>query len=854
VTRLAIRILLLAAWLQSVAVSAAVEAEERPQPGLGPVWHASQAFVRYRIEADPNWATEPDVYLSDLGGVSDVRQAAAADKDARPRPPFTRISGMVYMNGILRPGAIARYYDIKPEYGCFSAVVGVDDRADESVRLVFEVYIDRSLKFSSGELSRHDGPRNVNVPLPAGSRQLKVAIRRIAGSRASQGTWANAGFVLRSGRTSVAQARICTIGVDSSDCDIFVYGAGGGLAKSKVIGATRGDALQVLFETGASERIYYVYLVRKDIKRQQQPWEPDEGLILETRVPARRPNLNAAGVTIEKALADAPRCIGACLVDSVQQGAPMHVDGSQGMRLYYYSGHFAVETKGDYIFATVSDGPSYIYVDGQLIEAWPGGHGIGGGARGQQQASVPLAPGKHRFEYLNYNQSGRMFAVAAWQKPGQTSLHVMSRGDFGGIVMYNVTAIRYRPGEKSFGGFEYETTDDVRSTDDSMALVMVAFRATRPETMPAELTFRWRFDDGITATGQTTVHVFMKPGRRRVSLETLRDGRTVGQVGGLLNVQPLWQRWDADWSGLDDFRRALRETDLKATSRADIMDLYRIGCQADVEEWRQKAARELARRQDDIISDPQDVGFAIELADYLQSPGMQEYKAAMQLYRRISQHGNADVTARDRAALAHARMLVECYGDSEGTVRAIADMEARTGIDDSTRRMMVAVKAEGLVGAGKLSEAQQSLAGIRIGSTGIASADIRNAGLLAKARSSLDSGEASQFDYAMGMLDDVLAGDPRQMMSGEFNLIRMNLLLARREYQRATVLGQWILKLKAGDYYDAEALACQVKAYCCLAQIDDAKAAYERLAQEYPSSSAKADARKAIAATAESAR
>jgi hypothetical protein len=101
-------------------------------------------------------------------------------------------------------------------------------------------------------------------------------------------------------------------------------------------------------------------------------------------------------------------------------------------------------------------------------------------------------------------------------------------------------------------------------------------------------------------------------------------------------------------------------------------------------------------------------------------------------------------------------------------------------------------------------------------------------------------------DYAMADIETAIAEDPVQAFSPDLNLIKLDVRLARGEFQAAYYLTERLKQLQLNDYDIAQVLARQVVALCGMKELNKAKSIYAQLAKDYPSSPAIPQARQAI--------
>jgi nicotinamidase-related amidase len=169
-----------------------------------PVGLPSDAYFVKRLPKPPKpdlrlWEVEPlEVHKSE--------DAKSSELDA----PVTAWGGQIRETGLSRgialhaPGSVV--YEIKPKYERFVALAGMDDMIlgrnhGETLAsfpsAVFKVYVDEKLAAESPVMRISQPPWHFDVPLPAGSKRLKLEVADAGdGSRLDQGLWPESGFVI----------------------------------------------------------------------------------------------------------------------------------------------------------------------------------------------------------------------------------------------------------------------------------------------------------------------------------------------------------------------------------------------------------------------------------------------------------------------------------------------------------------------------------------------------------------------------------------------------------------------------------------------------------------------------------
>ena len=167
---------------------------------------------------------------------------------------------------------------------------------------------------------------------------------------------------------------------------------------------------------------------------------------------------------------------------------------------------------------------------------------------------------------------------------------------------------------------------------------------------------------------------------------------------------------------------------------------------------------------------------------------------------------------------------------------------------DWSRRAAVA-KSQAMLALGQAAEAIDLLRPLSGSSNSVDAAKqhIKHAGLIRHARFLSEiRDDPNQLDYAMANLETVIAEDPMKVFSPVVNLIKLDVHLARREFQAAFHLTERLRQLQLNDYDIAQVLARQVIALCGMKELNKAKSTYAQLNKDYPYSPAIPQARQAI--------
>jgi hypothetical protein len=803
--------------------------------------------LKLRVELDPNQPQVPDHHLSQV-----------RHRKHKWSGRYYKLDGKLYKEVRAMTCPATATYRCKKEYRRFVALVGLDERVEASDSVVFEVFADKRRLYTSPPVTKRATPVGIYVRVPTGTKEVKLTTRGADFNRRSRAYWANAGFLLKGEDTRVGFVRLFVPGYDRSRYKIAVYTLNGYRVASELLPTQEAGVVDVLFYGHYNYSVYYAYLVPKD-KYEPPPreWKPDAGLVLRTRYTSTDAKACAELAGFRRVWQKATP-IGAGLVAGVHHGHPVHPEiiGSaeasshERMALYWYTGFFETEEAGDYLFATASHWGSYLLVDDELVVGWPGKHDYRAGWRGQKRKKIPLEPGVHRLDYLNYSPRGNMLTMAAWKSPGGR-FGLMTRCDFPAVQGYVVTGAETRTpqqGEPQRVSFDWRVVDDWRLDRDKEALIRVTLRAI-PQPGTEELACRWQFDDGVTATGPRVERVYFASGERRVTVELL-DGEAVrGQTSQSFHVGPLADKIWVEPRDRPAFERVVSRLSLRSLPVRDVVTLYKLAVGIHHPEWQEWAADTLLARSSEWVGRKDFHHVALALVEHLRGAKRKQYPEALRVCVALHDAANEGTAVRQRAKIVRAELLLHCFGSAREALELLKRAGWERNADKQTAQRLGMAQAEALIGVGQIEEARKVLRdlGQETGDSEIMRRAIRHAGLVRRASQLVhDQGEPVQLDHAMVMLETVLREEPEMLLSPRLNLVRLDVYLGRGEHRIARHLAERLADLEMAAYDRAQLLVRHVKALCGLGDVDQATDVCRRLAQLCPQSSELLEARTAL--------
>jgi tetratricopeptide (TPR) repeat protein len=819
-------------------------------------WHQKNAVLRFRVEKDDTQSLIPNVSLLDVEPDKKSENVKKwIEKNRWDQKP--RVEGELCQNFLPSFGSGPIVYNLHKDFTHFVARAAIVDGADPNTAVNFEVYADKRLIFRSGPLTPQQPLAEINAGIPVRSKQLLLATSSPDDKYLGWAKWVDPGFMVRGGYPKVSTVRIYAPGYNLEDFVPQVFApSSGSKVRSRIVSVGRGEPMDVLFESLDGYPSYLVYLVPKDkATESNESWEPQAGLVLETRWTKKSPGSSGNVADLLKLFHGSAEPVGRSLVETIHHAfaihrVPEYSDASSrqgGIGLYYYKGFFAVDKSGPYSFATISQDDSYLSVDDKLVVSWPGRHDINAGRRGEKQGTVSLEPGVHKLEYLHFSPWPNMFAAAAWEKPGE-ELRIMTRTDFVPIGRYKIASAGFEDPNKAYAVFEWSAADDFRLEQTGRSFVAMRFEFVQPNPL-ARYDCRWTFDDGTAATGERVEHVFLRPGLRSVQLEVRLDDKLLARASQEVYVHPAWDKPLTSASNVEPFNQAIRQRNLDKVPPDDLVNLFILAEDANRPGWKSRATAALAENPGRLVQESGDTDFIFEFGQYLQSPQLKKYDKALELFSRLARKSGVDQPIVRRVAICQAEVLTEYFGRNDEALKILNQFQIDTASRDDLTWRAIMAKAQAMLAIGQAKEAIDLVQALSAPSnpSDKAKQQIKHAGLMRHARVLTQSkNDPNQLDYAMANIETVLAEDPVQIFSPGVNLVKLDVHLVRGEFQAAFHLTERLKNLQLSDYDIAEVLARQVIASCGLKDVQKAKSVYAQLSKDYPSSPATDQAKKAI--------
>jgi len=611
--------------------------------------------------------------------------------------------------------------------------------------------------------------------------------------------------------------------------DIRVTG-GGKEYPFKLYGVGPGDTVTIGFKVTSDVRNYYVYFGNKDASPSDHHWEPQRGLILETRgLPdgAGAKNLDAMASSWVKG----KPFYGADAVDRVWHGQNMF--GPSDAFMSHYVGWLVCPSEGRYSFATTSDDASFLLTDGKQVVAWPGIHDCVADCR--HNATVTLSRGIHRFEYLHLNVGGTTCAVAAWKRPGGAGYEVIPENAFAPLSKAQVGPMEL-VGERTPCGFDAEIVGEalITKTQDAYAVKM-AFLSSDPAA--TRNVVEWDFGDGITGQGPAATHVYLNEGLYGVTM-TIGSGPAARVVTNRIQVHQHWG-WQTrkDIADIDAYVGEISRYDVEKLDGPSCVRLIAIAEDRGSRDFVKRVALSVVNRADKMKSEDMK-----SVLDEMRRTFMTSGMAADDdvLSACSASFKTATGVSKALLAIAMSDMLLERGQPKDAAAFTKAALSDRVE-KESTRRLFIAYgDAMRYAGDGDAARAAFAAADeISLGRSSLQNMAVTS-GLAFKAEDYLRNDEYSD---AEDVLDQWDWEKPVEKLAGYSSYLRAQVYHAQRRDKRATAEIEALAAASPESPYAPKALLLEAKIHVAARNRAAAKAALDRIVKDYETSPEASDAK-----------
>jgi hypothetical protein len=628
---------------------------------------------------------------------------------------------------------------------------------------------------------------------------------------------------------TVGWARVYPDG-EAAHPEVQVTTEAGVAVAAQLLWSAAGAPTDVLFDTRTGAATYLVYLGAKGSAGAAPAFDPQAGLVLETRHRAGA-GLDSWAQFQEAWRGCAGEVLGASLVPHIFDGIHRHGVGIDYMS--HYHGRIQAAKAGEYHFATISDDGSFVFIDGKPVCEWPGVHGVDGGRTGQHQGAITLSAGGHQLDYWHFQGGGESYAELAWRPPGAERLEVVPTSAFLPVGHFPVQRAETRSGVQA-AAFSWEMAGHTTIGGEAGGPALVDVRLHLLDR--AGLAARWVFDDGSTAEGVEVEHLFPRLGLRTVRVEVGQGGHPIGDLTHAILVQPMWlqpedfpeHRWQAQ-------RKELMGRQLLATPVADLAALvtYADGLH-DLELLSRLGAAALKRGREFTGADAQAL---LVLGFHFQHQEVRQYQAARDCLSACLAADKAPAEVVAQARLHLGGLLLHGYFDAGGA-RAQLDAVAADKLSGDDQRLLKMYQGDTLLAAGAVEQARSRYlaAGTAAGPGDLHYALLRRT-RIETARNYIRQGD---YDAAEGVVRAIEWETPLERMGTETGLLLAAVWIARKEIPFALSACRLMLIAAPDDARRPEVLLALVQAHLAAGQTAEAGAVAKQLIADHPYSEAAA--------------
>lgn len=598
-----------------------------------------------------------------------------------------------------------------------------------------------------------------------------------------------------------------------------VFRADGAPLGCRILWQAPGEPLTLLFDAAAAGQApVEVYLSQKAAGDGPE-WQPRSGLVLETR-PLRESG-EAEQADPDARFAAAGEAYGRGPAERIFLG--LNPFGPAEAFACRYRGWLRVETAGAYGLATAADGPSVLRIDGRVVSRTTDWRGIHRHRRGERGGAITLAAGRHRLEYLALHRRGATRHLLAWKPPGAGHYTLLPAAAVPPLRRYATAAVETRTEETPI---RFAWSLQAHSLVGEAALVTVRFTA-RP--LREGWRYRWRFDDGATASGTSPLHDLVG-GQRRVELLAVSPAGERHRVAHTVAVHPRWtQREELDPGVWQAQRRRLARRDWAATPPADLAALIPFAQALEARELLSALGRAALARPAAFA--PEQLGLFRRLAFHFQHHAVRAYQQAVRAFRVVADAETAEPALRASCRLHLGGLLLHIRGEP-AAARAILGTVDPEHLDTEARRLLQIYRGDARLATGEVAAAREQY--LRAG-TVVERSDLhyvsRRRARLEAAKDYIRRGE---FTQALALLREIEWETPLDRLGTETGLLMIQAHLGRDELAYARQQCLRLLQAAPPGRQRAELLYHLVAADRRLALDEEADAALRRLLREHP--------------------
>ena len=590
-----------------------------------------------------------------------------------------------------------------------------------------------------------------------------------------------------------------------------------------------GEPTLIRFDTSTHAPAFYV-VFDTNAAPVSGSWSPEAGVVVETR---RCKEATVNTLDQVSRLVTAAEVSGRSFVPDIFLGVNPH--GPSVNYAALFSGWFRAAKGGDYEFATVSSGPSYLQVDGRLVAEWLGRHDPHGGRRAEHSGRIPLKAGAHHLEYVQVQFDGEPAAVAAWRPPDQDRFEVIPASAFVPVARFHATRFEAPASADEQLYCEWSPVEHCRLGE--FVIVKMRFRALDSRR---GRNLKWGFDDGAEAGGAETQHFFLQTGTHPVRLEARDGNRLVATNLCLARVNPRWsQREDWRQNVFDEARQDFLRREPSRLLGRDLVEMLELAERLeDTDLLNQAGERFLQREQEFTASAYAPIFYRLGLS--FQHQGDNGNRLAEKALRLAATLSRSTTAIAERARLRIADLLIHCDGPLSEAQQLLAGLP-RGGLTADERRLARLLEGDLLLAQGKAEEARKHYAAIGQGPP--RAGDRPQATRAAQLESLSILIERRHYQDAEQQLDRFAFDAPLERLAPDVAWLRVQLSLRQGESRRAFSAARAALQAVGRVHERSALLGTVVETGLAIGRTDEAERALRELLRDFPYSEAAAKAK-----------
>ncbi|MBS3763415.1 MAG: tetratricopeptide repeat protein [Planctomycetes bacterium] len=528
--------------------------------------------------------------------------------------------------------------------------------------------------------------------------------------------------------------------------------------------------------------------------------------------------------------------------------------GPQSNYIIIYDGYINCPKSGEYHFVAISQDPSYLHVDGQLISQWPPKKKNPYARKGQHGAPIRLDSGPHHIRYVAFISGHAKPCALYWVLPGTEKQPVVEGGPMG--YRYRRLSPKHiipvpAATEAICQSIKNPVCADFRARPvsylESGGARMVAVKFTSQSSLRRGTvkSYKWDFGDGITANKTNITHVYLTLDTYEVKFNVLSNIARSDTFELSLPVEPIRNDLYFSLKKKDNFWKWTKDYDPKNMHTDDLLAFQKF--LRDIEKRNKifDVCQELDRRRTDLTP-VQIHEVAMDLGKGYQR--QEKWDLAKKYFDLALNKAPEQDLERQFDALYH---LAELYfsgfrnlGKAERTFKELRHKYPATG---PRRRRMALIRLGDIQrNRGKLDEAQKLYREAEMDtsfSTDIQS-NIAEGHYVHEVEAFLNQGKA---DRALKTLDEWLWHRPSKRLDGYPVQLKLKALMVEGKYEKAARRGHTYLSYAVDPDFIPRIHVLSGECYMENGELDRAEKHFKAVLRNWKESPAVQDAANGLA-------